>query len=250
LTGTHWFEELADHMESAYLRYSFTKGTVREVDWMIEHLGLAEGDRVLDVGCGPGRHANELGRRGVMVHGIDISQTFVDMASAKAPRGVTYERIDARIMEFESEFDAVLSICQGAFGLAGGPDAGAALDPDSEILGRMALAARVGGRVLVTAFNAYLQVRHLGDGDEFDAATGVHRERTEIRSPEGAVKEVSAWTTCFTPRELRLMAERCGLEVVSMNAAEPGRWSDDPPSLDAPEHVMVCRRGPVGDGPR
>ena len=59
----HWFEPLADHMGPAYLRYSFTKGTVKEIDALIERVGLAPGDRILDVGCGPGRHANELGRR-------------------------------------------------------------------------------------------------------------------------------------------------------------------------------------------
>ena len=32
----HWFEELADHMGDAYLRYSFTKGTVQEVDHIVD----------------------------------------------------------------------------------------------------------------------------------------------------------------------------------------------------------------------
>ena len=32
----HWFEPIADHLGSAYLRYSFTKGTVQEVDFLME----------------------------------------------------------------------------------------------------------------------------------------------------------------------------------------------------------------------
>ncbi len=71
----HWFESIADHLASMYLRYSFTKGTRQEVDHVVRALGLGPGDRVLDVGCGPGRHAHELARRGVVVHGIDIAQT-------------------------------------------------------------------------------------------------------------------------------------------------------------------------------
>ena len=73
---SHWFEPIAEHLGSAYLRYSFTKGTVQEIDFVVETLKLASGDRVLDVGCGPGRHAHELARRGIVVHGIDISQRW------------------------------------------------------------------------------------------------------------------------------------------------------------------------------
>ncbi|MGB1823721.1 MAG: class I SAM-dependent methyltransferase, partial [Ilumatobacteraceae bacterium] len=85
----HWFEPVAEHLGGAYLRYSFTKGTVAEVDRLVELLGLEPGDRVLDVGCGPGRHSHELARRGMAVHGVDISQRFIDLASGSAPDGAT-----------------------------------------------------------------------------------------------------------------------------------------------------------------
>ena len=78
---SHWFEPVAEHLGSAYLRYSFTKGTAQEIDFVVSALGLRAGDRVLDVGCGPGRHAHELAPRGLVVHGIDISQRFIDLAT-------------------------------------------------------------------------------------------------------------------------------------------------------------------------
>ena len=76
----HWFEAVADHLGAAYLRYSFTKGTDQEVDFLVDCLGLAPGARILDVGCGPGRHAHEFGRRGFEVVGVDISERFVALA--------------------------------------------------------------------------------------------------------------------------------------------------------------------------
>lgn len=240
--SSHWFEPVADHLGAAYLRYSFTKGTEREVDALLERTGLAPGSRILDVGCGPGRHANELGRRGYRVHGVDISRTFLELATAEAPAGVTYERLDARHLPFDEEFDCVVSICQGAFGLAGGPTLDDRLDPDAEILAGMARAARPGGHVVFTAFNAYLQVSNVLEGHEFDAERGVHRETTEIRDPAGGVVDTDLWTTCFTPRELRLLCTTVGLDVASIDSVEPGDWSPSRPHTDSPEFLVAARR--------
>ena len=52
----------------------------------------------IDVGCGPGRHAHALARRGISVHGVDISARFVEIAAAGAPPGATFARADARYM--------------------------------------------------------------------------------------------------------------------------------------------------------
>ncbi len=232
-------------MGSAYLRYSFTKGTIREVDTLVERLGLEPGCAILDVGCGPGRHANELGRRGFEVHGVDISQAFIDLAAAEAPPGVSYDRVDARRMCFDADFDVVISICQGAFGLAGGPGASTGLDPDLEILERMAAATRPDGHVVFTAFNAYLQAAHVVEGAEFDADRGVHRETTEIRDEHGVAVQTDLWTSCFTPRELRLMCAQVGLEVVSLDAVEPGNWSTGEPDIESPEFLVIARRAHI-----
>ena len=94
--------------------------------------------RVLDVGCGPGRHAHALARRGIDVAGVDISQRFVDLATEQPtpPPAATFERVDARALPFDAEFDAAISLCQGAFGLTGGP--GDPLDGDGAVLAGMA----------------------------------------------------------------------------------------------------------------
>lgn len=244
-TRDHWFEDLADHLGSAYLRYSFTKGTAQEVAFLVDALGLEAGMRVLDVGCGPGRHARALGELGIEVHGIDISERFLEIARDGAPDGVTFERLDARRMPFESDYDAVISLCQGAFGLAdgGGVGASAPFDPDEAVLAGIARAVRPGGLVALSAFSSYFQVRWLDpERGSFDAGRGLNHERTEIRDEAGSVAEVDLWTTCFTPRELRLLAARAGLAVEDLWSVRPGEYAANPPDIDHEEFLVIASR--------
>jgi SAM-dependent methyltransferase len=231
----HWFEPLADHLGAAYLRYSFTKGTEQEADFLVDVLGLRPGHRVLDVGCGPGRHAHALGRRGIEVVGIDIAQRFVDLAAVDAPPGVTFRRLDARFLDYDREFDAALSLCQGAFGLVGPGH-------DVDVLDGMARAVRPGGCVAVSAFSSYFQVRYPQADGAFDVATGVHHERTTLKSEDGRDLEADLWTTCYTPRELRLLLASVGLTVDAVWSVEPGGYARADPTAETPELLVVARQ--------
>jgi len=232
----HWFEPVAEHLGAAYLRYSFTKGTVQEVDHLVAALGLVPGQRVLDIGCGPGRHAHELARRGLIVHGIDISHRFVELAAQAAPPGATFERLDARdlagLERFAGAFDAVICLCQGAFGLM------TANGDDEVVLAGMASALAPGGRLALSAFNAYFAVKY-HEAATFDAGTGVSHERTEIRDESGRVAEVDLWTGCYTPRELRLLMRSVGLRIDSLSSVEPGRYSTQSASVESPEFLVI-----------
>lgn len=236
---SHWFEPIADHLGSAYLRYSFTKGTVQEVDHLVRVLGLVPGSRVLDVGCGPGRHALELARLGMVVHGVDISRRFVDLASAAGVEGASFEVVDARRLgeahHLHGAFDAVICLCQGAFGLQTGPG------EDEAVLRGIAATLRPGGRLALSAFNAYFVVKYQTDAT-FDAATGINHERTEVRDESGRVAEVDLWTGCYTPRELRLLFAACGLPVDTIAGVEPGAYGDGSPAVDLPEFLVLATR--------
>ncbi len=230
----HFFEPVAEHLGAAYLRYSFTKGTAQEVGFLWEALGLAPGMRVLDVGCGPGRHARALAERGLEVVGLDISARFVELAREGAPAGATFVRGDAREMAYTEEFDAAISLCQGAFGLVPGQDA--------DVLARIVQALKPGCPAAVTAFSAYFQVRWLGEGDEFDADAGVNHELAMVKDEQGAEASFDVWTTVFTPRELRLLAAAAGAEVEAIWSVTPGEYAMNPPDLDHPEFLVVLRK--------
>jgi len=195
---------------------------------------LRPGERLLDVGCGPGRHARALRDNGVEVVGVDISHAFL----AAAGDGC-WVRADARRLPFPtSSFDCVISLCQGGFGLLRGDDALA--------LAEMGRVVKEGGRVVLSAFSAYFALRHLEDGDDFDAVNGVNHEVAEVRSPDGDAASFDLWTTCFTPRELRLMAGAAGLAVGELWSVGPGAYTRRRPDLDHPEWLVVAQPAPNG----
>jgi len=75
------------------------------------------GRRILELGCGTGKHAFELGKNGWQVLGIDLSQEMVMAANSKK-RSVpelqslkcTFEVGDARKYRSSIKFDAVISL--------------------------------------------------------------------------------------------------------------------------------------------
>jgi len=243
MMGDHWFEEAASHMGEAYLRYSFTKGTEQEVNFLIDQLELKPGMKVLDVGCGPGRHAHLLAQAGIEVLGIDISEEFVDIASRKAVAGSRFLKLDAREMQFDKEFDAVISLCQGAFGLGGNPQIPVGInDPDGEILKRMSASLVAGGKVALTAFSAYFQIHYMEEGDTFHADHGVNHEIASLKNPDGEEIKKDLWTSCFTPRELRLLAVNAGLEVEDIWSVAPGKYERLPATYMKPEFLLIAIR--------
>jgi SAM-dependent methyltransferase len=231
----HWFEPVADHLGTAYMRYSFTKGTAQEVAFLVEALSLQPGMRVLDVGCGPGRHSYALAELGIHAHGVDISQRFIDIAVGSAPDGASFECLDARHLTFDAEFDAAICLCQGAFGLM------TADGHDADVIAGIARALRPHGRLALSAFSAYFVLKHW-EGADFDADTGVNHERTTVRDESGAAMETSLWTGCYTPRELRLLCAANGLTVESISSVEPGSYGLDRPTADTAEFLLVARR--------
>jgi hypothetical protein len=94
----------------------------------------------------------------------------------------------------------------------------------------------------VSAFNAYFALRHMEAGDTFDAAHGVNHERAQLRNADGVEREFDLWTTCFTPRELELLAGAAGLRAVAVHGVTPGRYGANPPSIDLPEFLLLARR--------
>ena len=84
----------------------------REVEVLLERVPPGR-RRVLDLGCGPGRHALPLARRGLEVTALDTSETLLGrVRSSAAAEGLAMEIVNADMREFSRPvgYDLVLSM--------------------------------------------------------------------------------------------------------------------------------------------
>ncbi len=72
--------------------------------------GDVEGKRVLDAGCGPGRHSQKLTAVGAHVIGINISEEMVRIARENCGNRAEFYQADFERVEFEPEsFDLIIA---------------------------------------------------------------------------------------------------------------------------------------------
>ena len=83
-----------------------------QVEAMLALLKLAPGARVLDLCCGPGRHALEFARRGFQVMGVDRTAAYLERARKQAQQqGLDVEFVEDDMRAFcrPEAFDAVVN---------------------------------------------------------------------------------------------------------------------------------------------
>ena len=95
------YEELAED----YYKTHFDINEIKNIaDFFIQNL---KGQKILDVGCGPGRDAKYFSEHGLEVTGIDLTSNFVKMASQNVPNA-KFIQMDMRNLDFpENTFDGI-----------------------------------------------------------------------------------------------------------------------------------------------
>jgi len=221
----------------------FTKNTVNEVDFLVEELKLKPGAAILDVGCGTGRHAIELARRGFIVTGVDLSSGMLAEAkksAKKAKVSVTWVHANATTMQIDQQFDAVICLCEGAFGLLGRGDD--ALKQPLGILRRVARALKPGARCLFEVLNGYRMARRHSQSDveqnTFDPLTLSEVSDVSIPGVTSTMRERG-----FVPTELRLLFRTAGLNVLHIWGGTAGNWRRGRIDLDEMEIMVVAENG-------
>jgi len=152
-----WYEDLFVNYGVKYDNECFTQGTVGECDFIEKEIEYNKATKILDIGCGTGRHTIELTRRGYSVVGIDLSESQLKRAQEKASEQnlqIVFQKRDARKLTFSHEFDLVIMLCEGAFPL---------METDKmnfQILRNAANALKPGGKLIFTTLNGLFPLFH------------------------------------------------------------------------------------------
>ncbi len=217
--GTREWDRL-EHTLQGRIRYAIHKRFLDEF--------VADGARVLDAGCGPGRFALDLALRGARLTLVDISQTQLDLARQNLARAGLLDRVEAfhcldmvdlRALPGES-FDAV--VCYGG-GLS------YTCEKHEMALAELVRVLRPGGPLLVSTGSIYGTLRLVGpyDGLTFLENPDAHVEWQAVLAGAGVVYtragsgEFRQPWVLFTAEGLRQVLEKAGLSVVALATSNP-----------------------------
>jgi len=181
----------------------------REVAFIARQIGPATS--VLDLCCGPGRHAAPLAERGYHMLGLDLDHAALRDARRRAP-ATSFVRGDMRRLPLaSSSMDAVLCMWQ-SFGHF---DA----HTNAATLGEMARVLQPNGRLLLDVYHRDFHAARLGERTIERDGSRVHEHRSmsngRLRAAltyEDASGDVFDWQL-YVPDELAELGARSGLQL-------------------------------------
>ncbi len=208
-----------------------------ECDFLEKEFGYDKSLRILDIGCGTGRHAIELTKRGYNVTGIDLSESQLRRAAEKAAAEgltITFMNHDARNLPFNSEFDAAIMLCEGGFPL---------METDEmnfEILSSAARALKRPGKLIFTTLNGLFPLYHSVEqfheekseegkatyhSNTFDLMTFRDHNITELVDDDGRKKILNSNERYYVPSEITWLLKSLGFKTVDIFGAKLGAYS-------------------------
>lgn len=239
MMSTNAWQAYFDHVAATYMQETYAHPWREEVDFCLDIFDLELGARILDLGCGPGRHVVEFARRGYDVIGLDFSAAMLRETEVAATQaGVTVTLIQADAMDFQltESVDAIVCMLEAGLGFV-------TLDQDPQIHDSAMLecvnhALKTSGRLILGVPNTYRFLRHHDPhnsaGEVFDPVTMILGCDLIWTTPEGSETTVRARIREYTPPELRVMLEQTGFVVEHMFGGTYGRCP-----IDFEEHIIT-----------
>lgn len=250
-----WYEELFENYALKYDRESFVQGTMGECDFIEQEIDRDQNTRILDIGCGTGRHSIELAKRGYKVTGIDLSESQLTRAKEKASAqnlSINFELQDARKLNFGAEFNLVIMLCEGGFSL---------METDEmnfQILRNASKALKPQGKLIFTTLNSLFPLFHSVrefmasaseegnaqyDNNSFDLMTLRDRHTIQIEDDLGNTKELKCDERYYVPSEITWLLKTLDFKVIDIFAAKLGAFSrQDPLTTEDFEMLVIAEK--------
>jgi len=246
-----WYEELFENYAESYDKESYTQGTKGEVDFIEKEIDCDKSKRILDIGCGTGRHAIELAKRGYDVTGIDLSESQLNRAMEKAKQenvNINFLQADARELNFNNEFDLVIMLCEGAFPLMESDEM------NFEILKNAGQSLKKEGKFILTTLNALFPLFHSvkdflnanecrSEDNSFDLMTFRETSTVEIVDDSGNRKKIRCNDRYYTPSEMTWLLKSLDFKTVGIYGCRIGKFSrEDRLRTDDYEMLVVAEK--------
>ena len=225
--GKSWFEEIFDEDYLRTLPFLTPQATQAEALFVAEALGVEPGARLLDVGCGYGRHAMELAARGYQIGALDLSLPLLLRGADEAQRrglNINFIHGDMRDLVFESQFDGIYCL----FSTFGYFDE----ETNRKTIEGMARAVKRGGRLVLDVLNRDYLIGELptrvwweGDGCvvleevEFNYFTSRIHSKRSIVFDDGRQLEQEISIRSYSLHELGKMLHAAGLRVIEISGS-------------------------------
>ena len=236
--------------DSPYLSHPLLtpERTAREINFILSLVDLPEGARLLDVGCGFGRHSFELARLGYRVVGIDPSPTMIDAARRRShgmhPSPIFHV---TRAEDFTSPepMDAALCLFTTLGQVEGDSD-------NRSLVFSTAQALLSGGHFFIEVPNRCWVVANLktqerfGDGERYTDVSRTYDPSVEtltevftLVDPDGDRKYLLRYHL-FDLDEISLLLDQAGFRVFTVY----GGYGGAPFSSDSPLILVHARKLP------
>ena len=232
-----WYELLFENYGQKYDNESYTHGSLGECDFIEKELKSDKSLKILDVGCGTGRHAIELSKRKYIVTGIDLSETQLTRAREKAESNnlkIDFQKQDARNLPFNNEFDIAIMLCEGGFPL---------METDEmnfEILKSVTKSLREHGKFIFTTLNGLFPLYHSVEefcastsengnatyrSNTFDLMTFRDHNITEFEDDFGNKKTLECNERYYMPSEIAWLLKSLRYKTIDIYGAKLGAFS-------------------------
>ena len=232
-----WYESLFENYARTYDSEIFTQGTIGECDFIEKEINYDKSLKIVDIGCGKGRHSIELTKRGYKVIGIDMSESQLECAKEKAEAKnlqIDFQKHDARNLPFKNEFDLAIMLCEGGFSL---------METDEmnfEILKNVSESLRQSSKLIFTTLNGLFPIYNsvekfcasaLEDGNAtqkgntFDLMTFRDHKLYTAEDDLGNKKELECNERFYIPPEITWLLKTLNFKKIDIYGAKLGAFS-------------------------